>query len=878
MKRRGFRLSAIRAMTVMMVGCLALTLALTLTGGPVSAARATTQAPAGQYARQLPRLVTSPIGRGSGPRANFPFQTVTSSDGRIIVHYYGQPSDFGTETIALAQRRLQSPIQATLGFTLLRPVNIYAFTSRKDFLAGAPVRDAEETAALTDPATSSIYIVMIGSPDDTTIDTLTHELTHAVFHQNEDSDKFQEDYFRFYPNWLDEGLAAYDEVLHSARYDLPLDQAVKQRQTFDILKDFVWDYPKNVDTNVLAYAESQSFISYLFATYGSDHFHRFLTGLRDGDLALSAEQAFGAALPTLEARWQSATNLPVTGPLAGYVPYLPPVTAYHPQAPSATALRRAPDGASWPAQATGWIAFVAVLIALGLTFLLGQWQRERRTRRSGTRGVLIALPIGAPATALASEQTTPHDPPASRGLPPPPPGYEAAETLYPTLPALAAPTQPAPIPSAFAPDELRQPAGIPWRMRSHTRWFDLPALVAPLLIAVIAGATRVLLDPLHAWRDGYLAAGVAGALAFLLVAILVVRSLRTSGLPAYRAAAVLAAALIAGGGLVGAAPAGHAQAARYEDAGAYTLALRLYAESGEGHAQMVADLTRTHTEWAAVAASLQDYPTATTQLRAAIALDPAHEADARSWLLRDTQAWAEALFSNGRFDEASTALTAEVSDASCDGVCRATLHQERAKVYLAQGDAASVRGDTATATKAYQTVISGYGDTEYAATAKSALTELQARQALTSALAAGANGDAAGMDQQLGALAQTYPGTAAAAIATQTAQPVSGFIQDASGAATQGDTAYFLAFSSSGDARSFAYDFVTDTTAFKVATTLGPGGSFTTRLPAGYWYVVCWDDPSQAGNDDFNVPQSGTTAAFTVGALQPTAVGVILGY
>lgn len=874
MKRRRVRLGVVLAV---LLGGVALALALSV--GAVSASRAMPHSSAPR-AHPLPRLLLSPMGRGDVPRASFPFQTATSSDGRIVVHYYGQPSDFGTKTITLVQSRLQSPIRATLGYTLLRPVNIYAFTSRKDFLAGAPVRDAAETAALTDPATSSIYLVMIGTPDDSTVDILTHELTHAVFHQNEDSDTFQENEFRFYPNWLNEGLAAYDEELHTAGYDLLLDQAIKRQQKLDILRDFVWEYPKDVDTNALAYAESQSFITYLFATYGADHFHRFLTGLRDGDLSLSAEQAFGAALPTLEARWQTVTSLPVTGPLVGYVPYLPPATAYHPQTPTATELRRAPDKASWPQQATGWIAFVAVVVALGVTFLFGQRQRERRSRRSGQRGVLIALPVGAPLMETASGQAQSAGRPVALELPPPPPGYEDAEALSPALPFLATSGAPASNVTPLDAGEHTRPAGIPWRMRSHTRWFDLPALALPLLVAVAAGVARVLTDPLHAWRDGYIAAGVVGAIGLLVVAALVVRAMPTSGLPAYRVAAVLAAALVTGGGLAGAVPAGHTQAARYEDAGAYTLALRLYAESGEEHARMVTDLTRVHLEWATVAMSMQDYPTATAQLRAAVTLNPAHAANARSSLLRDTQTWAETLFSNGHFNEASSILSAEAGDASCDSVCRSTLHQEEAKVYLAQGDAASIQGDYNTANKAYQTLIAGYGDTDYAGAAKSALTELQARQALASALSAGANGDTTGMDQQLGALAQTYPGTAAAGIATQTAQPVNGYIQDASGAATQGDAAYFLAFSSAAGAHSFAnsYDFRTDTTVFKVVTTLGPGGAFTVRLPAGYWYVICWDDPSQAAYNDFNAPQAGTNAAFTVDALQPTGLGVIVGY
>ena len=827
----------------------------------------------------LPRDDASPLASIRTPRANFPFQTTTSADGKIVVHFYSESGDFGGKVIALAQSRLQAPIQTTLGFALLRPVNIYAFASRADFLAGSPVTDAEETAALAEPATNSIYLVMLDTKDDTTIDILTHELTHIVFHQNEDSDSFQEKFFGFYPNWLDEGLAASDEVLGTPRYDLLLDQAVSAQTKFDILHDFVWDYPKDVDTNLLAYAESQSFIAYLRATYGAQAFHTFLTGAHDGDLTLAAETAFDAYLPTLEARWQVATGLPTTAQLVGYVPFLPAVQPYHPTAPSAAALRRTPTRAEWPTQATGWIAFVAVLIALAFCVLAGEWQRQRRRDRwvaGPPGGVPISLQIGGgypvqPWNAPAPQAEPSVTATTAPDLPPPPPVYEDADALHAAAPSGPAVTT---ITATSAP----KPARISLQQRSRPRWFDAPALVVPLVCAVAAGVARVLLDPAHEWRNGYLAAGGVGAVCAVALALLTLRALPSSGLPAHRVMALLAVALLVGGAIVGATPAAHAQAARYEDDGAYTLALRLYADAGEGHARMVADLSRTHLEWASVALSQQDYATATTQLRAAIALDTAHATTARGALTHDTALWAEALYGNGRFGDAIAAVTGEAGDASCDGACHAALHQELAKVYLAQGDAASIQGDATTATQAYQTVLNQFGDTQYAGTAKTALPEIAAHGALTAALAAGARGDDTTMNAKLNALVAAYPGTAAADVAGRTPQRTSGFIQDASGAATQGDAAYFLAFATAGDARAYGYDFRTDTTLFKITTTLGPGGAFAVRLPPGYWYVLCWDDPSQIASNHFNVSQSADNGAFTVSSLQPASIGVILGY
>lgn len=54
--------------------------------------------------------------------------------------------------------------------------------------------------------------------------------------------------------------------------------------------------------------------------------------------------------------------------------------------------------------------------------------------------------------------------------------------------------------------------------------------------------------------------------------------------------------------------------------------------------------------------------------------------------------------------------------------------------------------------------------------------------------------------------------------------------------------------------------------------------AFAVRLPPGYWYVVCWDDPSRIASNRFNVSQSADNSAFTVSPPQAASIGVILGY
>jgi len=90
-----------------------------------------------------PRMeLTSPnLGQQAADRPGpFPFQTATSSDGMIIVHYYYRSAAYGAGFVSAAQQAVQTRVQPRLGYGLKSPVNIYVYNSRGDFLAGVQPR------------------------------------------------------------------------------------------------------------------------------------------------------------------------------------------------------------------------------------------------------------------------------------------------------------------------------------------------------------------------------------------------------------------------------------------------------------------------------------------------------------------------------------------------------------------------------------------------------------------------------------------------------------------------------------------------------------------------------------------------------------------
>lgn len=800
--------------------------------------------------RLVPGTPHTPHATPPGP---FPFTATASSDGLIIVHTYGASAAFPADLIALAQHDLQTTVHQTLDLSLKRPVHIYAYRSRDDFLNGAPVTNPAETGALTDFLTDSIYLVSTSTGDDGAVRSLPHELTHAVFHQNMDVGHLEGDFFRFFPLWLDEGLAAYDEPdggAHTSGYNESLDQAVSAKRLPDFLRDFTVDYPADPDTDLLAYAEARSFIAYLVTGYGLPRLHQFLQDAKDGDLILAAEQDFGADLTQLQSRWEVSLGLAPTVKDAGYAPV---VTAPAPFTPGALPARTG-SAAPLALDMRGVISvpsllLLGVLLALALAGLAQEWQSARRRGR--------ILPYGGWAATPARFPSPADTPSSAADVPMPEPS-----TILPANVLVLAP------PAASRP------------VRSGPRWYDLALILLPAPVALATGFLVFQRDPLHALRIPYLvAAAVAAPFALALLALILLRRQR-DGFPASRLMSLAVAVLACALPLLQATPTAEAQAAAYESRGAYALALTYYTTTGESHAAEIADLARVQGEWAGDAARTHDFATATAHFRAAIALGPAEHtvADDRARLLDTTERWGAALTGARQFDAALAVYADQLASPTCDATCHARLHADAGDTYLAWANTQISTGDLAGALTTLNTLTQRYGDTPAGARGKPAANEIAAERDYLAALDAGAHGDDSGMNAQLQQVVSQHPGTAAADLAARTAEPVSGVVRDASGAPVDGDRLYFLAFTSQAGAQGFHYDFRSDTSVFKVGTVISGSGAFSVRLPPGYWYIPAWDDASQAANDYFNAPVSNSNDAFTVQAFTPASVGVIVGF
>lgn len=130
--------------------------------------------------------------------------------------------------------------------------------------------------------------------------TLKHELCHLLLHQHIREGQL--------PRWLDEGLCQWasdgmDEIIMDQENSL-LNRAAISRD-FIPLRDLRNGFPRDETGMVLAYQESKSFVTYLFARFGNRRVMHMLELLREGTGTGAAFQAaFSTPLEKIEKAWQ----------------------------------------------------------------------------------------------------------------------------------------------------------------------------------------------------------------------------------------------------------------------------------------------------------------------------------------------------------------------------------------------------------------------------------------------------------------------------------------------------------------------------------------------------------------------------------------------
>jgi hypothetical protein len=243
-----------------------------------------------------------------GKTITVPRQTLFYTDTRFTwqvkkladmdIYWQGKNETLVNTLATEAQSRL-TRIQLNVTIPPERKPKVFVYGDSSE-LRDAILFGQEWTGALAFPGYNIILTAVNTSNLEWAKGALPHEITHlmvgeAIFGP-----------FGSIPRWLSEGLSEYAEGPMMAYYKQILDTAIKDNALITIMS-LSSSFPTSSSGANLAYAESNSVVSYLIGTYGWEKMRRLLSVFKEGstnDKALQTVYSFD--VNGLDTEWRAS--------------------------------------------------------------------------------------------------------------------------------------------------------------------------------------------------------------------------------------------------------------------------------------------------------------------------------------------------------------------------------------------------------------------------------------------------------------------------------------------------------------------------------------------------------------------------------------------
>ncbi len=247
------------------------------------------------------------------------FEWQTLDDTPFKVHWYKGDLQFGQMVLDAAQTGLRKA-GTLMNFTASQNVNIYVYASGADLQSSLQLAAVNLIAGHADP---SLGVMVVSLPEGPAQRMeagrqVPHELMHILLYQ-----KFGPQYTRI-PTWLNEGMASSNEELPNPDYFIVLQDAARKSSLIPF-SNLCNGFPLDAASFYQSYAQSASFVEYLYKNYGSSKLESLLELYSDGVTCVKGTQdILGHDLNSLDKQWQ-AEMLGVTpgNPVSALVPVSP---------------------------------------------------------------------------------------------------------------------------------------------------------------------------------------------------------------------------------------------------------------------------------------------------------------------------------------------------------------------------------------------------------------------------------------------------------------------------------------------------------------------------------------------------------------------------
>jgi hypothetical protein len=230
----------------------------------------------------------------------FEWQTL-DQDERFVIHWYEGGQDFAqsilnaaVNSISVSDQFIRLPDPSRL--------HIFVYSSATDLRLAMNPTGTGTAAGHANPSFGvALVSIQPGVEQNLQIERqIPHEINHIRLYQ-ETGDGYTK-----LPVWLREGLASLVELYPNPDYTAALEIASEEGSLIP-LSSLCDSFPIDARESFLAYAESQSFVNYLFDIYGTVGINKFVLDYSQGSPCDTGLQtSTGKSLHELELGWQTS--------------------------------------------------------------------------------------------------------------------------------------------------------------------------------------------------------------------------------------------------------------------------------------------------------------------------------------------------------------------------------------------------------------------------------------------------------------------------------------------------------------------------------------------------------------------------------------------
>ena len=230
----------------------------------------------------------------------FPWRQISQAN--VNINWYAGDDSFGASALDAAGAGLLT-MRDFIPISLTDPIDIYIYSNIDD-LQATLLLGGRNWAGGHAHADLGVVLVSIppGASQFTEMETkIPHELAHVMLYRS------LGDNYDKQPAWLIEGIASMVELYPNPDYARALEIA-SVNNTLIPFTDLSASFPADSGSAFLAYAQSQSFVTYIRDSFGVSGLSRLTDTYGDGfECNLGATKALGSSLTQLDARWRESS-------------------------------------------------------------------------------------------------------------------------------------------------------------------------------------------------------------------------------------------------------------------------------------------------------------------------------------------------------------------------------------------------------------------------------------------------------------------------------------------------------------------------------------------------------------------------------------------